>query len=123
MNETGLVEYLANITYYMQTYFPNVTVFPILGNHDTYPSFQVTLHPIVFATKIYGVKMYDYEYWLYEDAANIWSSFLADDMKETFISGGFYTTLLTTGLRIIALNTVLYCNSNNQVDPETNTGL
>ena len=67
--------------------------------------------------------MYDYEYWLYEDAANIWSSFLADDMKETFISGGFYTTLLTTGLRIIALNTVLYCNSNNQVDPETNTGL
>lgn len=41
MDNNGVIEYQNNITYLMTSYFPNTTVFPLLGNHDTHPSFQV----------------------------------------------------------------------------------
>ena len=63
--------------------------------------------------------MYDYEYWLYDGTAEIWSNYLDAEMQETFKSGGFYTTVITTGLRLVALNTVLYEHANNYVNEST----
>lgn len=66
--------------------------------------------------------MYDYEYWLFDDTAEVWSPFLTEDMQETFRVGGYYTAEISQGLRLVAINTPLYYTNNDQVDPNTDAG-
>lgn len=42
--------------------------------------------------------------WLYDHVAELWSDMLSPDALETVKSGGYYTTSVRPGLRIIALN-------------------
>eukprot|EP01105_Mastigella_eilhardi_P015156 TRINITY_DN3447_c0_g1_i2.p1 TRINITY_DN3447_c0_g1~~TRINITY_DN3447_c0_g1_i2.p1 ORF type:complete len:438 (-),score=132.06 TRINITY_DN3447_c0_g1_i2:32-1315(-) len=100
-DEDDVIRYQANVTFYLEKYFPRVKAYPLLGNHDTLPRFQ----------------MYDYEYWLYDRTADTWSEYLSTDMQATFRKGGYYTTLITTGLRVIALNTAVLYYHNNFVNP------
>ncbi|KAH3762334.1 sphingomyelin phosphodiesterase acid-like 3 [Pelomyxa schiedti] len=101
MDDNGVIQYQNNITYYFQKYFPGITIFPILGNHDSHPEFQ----------------MYDYEYWLYDETAVAWSPFLDSNMQATFKQGGYYTKLISTGFRLVALNTAMYFTENDYIDP------
>lgn len=104
-DENGVLEYIGNVSSWFTTYFPGTTVFPVLGNHDTYPEYQ----------------MYPYEYWLYDQTAEIWSDFLDSDMQSTFKLGGYYTHLISPGLRVVALNTALYYSYNTYVNPQVHT--
>lgn len=42
--------------------------------------------------------------WLYDHVAELWSEFLPQNAIETVRTGGYYTTLIRPGLRLIALN-------------------
>ena len=78
--------------------FPNTSVTPIIGNHDTFPINQLD------DNNISG--------WLYNSLGDIWSNWLSDDSIKTFKYGGFYTQLIKPGLRVITLNTNVYSKEN-----------
>lgn len=65
--------------------------------------------------------MWDYEYWLFDYTAEAWSPFLDSTMQATFVKGGYYTTIITPGLRLVAVNTALYYDKNLEVDPTIHT--
>eukprot|EP01105_Mastigella_eilhardi_P025495 TRINITY_DN6951_c0_g1_i1.p1 TRINITY_DN6951_c0_g1~~TRINITY_DN6951_c0_g1_i1.p1 ORF type:complete len:425 (-),score=105.24 TRINITY_DN6951_c0_g1_i1:65-1339(-) len=108
MDEDGVIAFQQNITYYMRKYFPDVPTFPLLGNHDSYPRFQ----------------MYATPYWLYERTAEAWSPLLSPyDAVDTFTAGGRYSAKVHDGLRIIGINTAVYYRENDYVNgSETDPG-
>ena len=62
--------------------------------------------------------------WLYQALADSWINTLGlpNDTRETILFGGFYTTLVRPGLRLISLNTNYYHHDNywlfiNSTDP------
>jgi len=76
-----------------------VPIFPVVGNHDTYPQHQLP------ATN----------YWAYDLYASLWKDFLSAEAVKTLKKGGYYTELIKPGLRIIVLNTVLYYTGNHKI--------
>ncbi|XP_011799843.1 PREDICTED: acid sphingomyelinase-like phosphodiesterase 3a isoform X2 [Colobus angolensis palliatus] len=91
----------------IQSLFPNLQVFPALGNHDYWPQDQL---PVV-TSKVYNA------------VANLWKPWLNEEAISTLRKGGFYSQKVTTNpnLRIISLNTNLYYGPNimtlNKTDP------
>lgn len=84
-----------------------VRVFPMLGNHDTFPFYQ-------FPEK--G------PFYIYEAAADAWKDFLQPASLATVRAGGYYTELVEPGLRIVVVNTAMYFCGNwmfpqRRVDP------
>nr|KAF6342109.1 sphingomyelin phosphodiesterase acid like 3A [Myotis myotis] len=77
-----------------QTLFPNLQVFPALGNHDYWPQDQLP----AFTSKVYSA------------VANLWKPWLDEEAIQTLKKGGFYSQKVSTNpnLRIISLNTNLY---------------
>jgi len=74
-----------------------VPIYPVIGNHDAYPQHQLPPK----------------DYWVYTKVAGLWEPFLPKDALETLGTSGYYTVKVTTGLRLIVLNTVLYYSANN----------
>ncbi|XP_045400244.1 acid sphingomyelinase-like phosphodiesterase 3a isoform X2 [Lemur catta] len=91
----------------IQRLFPNIKVFPALGNHDYWPQDQL---PVV-SSKVYNA------------VANLWKPWLDEEAVRTLRGGGFYSQKVGTNpnLRIISLNTNLYYGPNvmtlNKTDP------
>ncbi|XP_036172905.1 acid sphingomyelinase-like phosphodiesterase 3a isoform X1 [Myotis myotis] len=85
---------IANMTTTVQTLFPNLQVFPALGNHDYWPQDQLP----AFTSKVYSA------------VANLWKPWLDEEAIQTLKKGGFYSQKVSTNpnLRIISLNTNLY---------------
>ena len=79
-------------------YFPNTSVFPIIGNHDTFP---INQEP--------GLTQSD---WLYKNLSMRWKYWFSNDSLNTFNFGGFYTQRVKPGFRIIGLNTNVYPKEN-----------
>ena len=76
----------------LNKYFKNVKIFPVIGNHDTYPVDQLTIpNPDTFVTRTIG---------------KIWEKWLNIE------KGGYYTLLVKKGFRIVGLN-CLYHDKNN----------
>ncbi|KAM9959597.1 hypothetical protein ACTFIR_000680 [Dictyostelium discoideum] len=98
LNETLVLQSITNMTNLIKGYFPDIPIFPSIGNHDSYPQHQIGVGPN----------------WLFENVAQLWSPFLSNDSIETFKLGGYYTELVNEGFRIISLNTVFYYNENRQ---------
>ncbi|XP_023592938.1 acid sphingomyelinase-like phosphodiesterase 3a isoform X2 [Trichechus manatus latirostris] len=102
-----VINVIANMTTTVQSLFPNLQVFPALGNHDYWPQDQL---PVV-TSKVYNA------------VANLWKPWLNEEAISTLRKGGFYSQKVTTNssLRIISLNTNLYYSSNivtlNKTDP------
>ncbi|XP_040821251.1 acid sphingomyelinase-like phosphodiesterase 3a isoform X1 [Ochotona curzoniae] len=100
-----VINVIANMTITVQSLFPDLQVFPALGNHDYWPQDQLPI-----ATS----KVYD-------AVANLWGPWLEEEAILTLRKGGFYTQKATTNLRIISLNTNLYYSPNvvtlNKTDP------
>jgi len=94
-------EYNLNITRILvdmvYTNFPNISVFPALGNHESW-----------------GVDQYHLpEYiWLNNNFTILWSKFLDAAALQTVREGLYYSTLAQPGLRIIGLNTQFADSSN-----------
>ncbi|CAF1261330.1 unnamed protein product [Adineta ricciae] len=94
--------------------FPNRTVYAAVGNHEAAPC-NLFPTPIIKTDNIS---------WLYEALADSWiNTFgLPNNTRETILRGGFYTTVVRPGLRIISLNTNYYHHDNywlfiNSTDP------
>ncbi|XP_028702902.1 cyclic GMP-AMP phosphodiesterase SMPDL3A isoform X3 [Macaca fascicularis] len=102
-----VINVIANMTITIQSLFPNLQVFPALGNHDYWPQDQL---PVV-TSKVYNA------------VANLWKPWLDEEAISTLRKGGFYSQKVTTNpnLRIISLNTNLYYGPNimtlNKTDP------
>lgn len=79
--------------------WPNKPIYPCFGNHDTFPSDQLPPPP----------NEYSRRWFLNITQSWIDSGFAVNDPKilETARNGGYYTTLIKPGLRLVALNTVL----------------
>ncbi|XP_077972513.1 sphingomyelin phosphodiesterase-like [Styela clava] len=98
-------------------YFPGTPVYAALGNHAPSP---VNLYPPPQLSHLEGGDIS----WLYEAVANNWKNWLPEEALNTVKKGGFYTTTIRKGLRVVSLNNN-YCSDddwwllvgNNSVDP------
>ncbi|KZS07062.1 Uncharacterized protein APZ42_029601 [Daphnia magna] len=89
----------------VKKYFPDTPIYPTLGNHDAHP--VNTFAPPEITDQELGAE------WLYQDAARLWTKFgLPDEVSATVRHGGYYTTLVRPGLRMVSLNTN-YCYTFN----------
>jgi len=80
-----------------RVYFPNTPIYPALGNHEANP-IDCYSQP----------EMNDTDFsmdWLLGPVAEQWMSFLPNDTYNTIRLGGYYTTLIRPGFRMISLNT------------------
>jgi len=78
-------------------YGPDVRVFPMLGNHDSFPFYQFPEEG---------------PFYVYEAAAKAWKDFLQPSSLETVRKGGYYTELIEPGLRLVVVNTAMYFDAN-----------
>lgn len=86
----------------MFEYFPNVPIFPALGNHESFPAGNFA--PPWIHEPDYSI------YWLYTRLADQWRKWLPASSGHTVLHGGFYSILVRPGFRIISLNTN-YCHT------------
>ncbi|XP_002919734.2 acid sphingomyelinase-like phosphodiesterase 3a isoform X1 [Ailuropoda melanoleuca] len=102
-----VISVIANMTATIRSLFPNLRVFPALGNHDYWPQDQL---PVV-TSKVYNA------------VADLWKPWLDEEAIRTLRKGGFYSQKVSPNLnlRIISLNTNLYYPPNimtlNETDP------
>ncbi|XP_029984707.1 cyclic GMP-AMP phosphodiesterase SMPDL3A [Sphaeramia orbicularis] len=100
-----VIQVISNMTQTIRQHFPNLTVYPALGNHDYWPQDQLP------------TSTND----IYKAAARLWKPWLQADALLTLSQGGFYSQLVKPGLRLVSLNTILYYGPNkatvNMTDP------
>lgn len=87
-----VINVLSNATHTIREFFPNLPVYPAVGNHDYWPQDQMptTTNEI------------------YQAVAKLWSGWLKPEAITTLKEGGFYSQLVRPGLRLVSLNTILY---------------
>jgi len=107
-SKEAIVYNLQNITEAfgkLRTAFKNkVPIFPIIGNHDAFPQHQLPPH----------------EYWVYDTLSTLWAPFIGKEAAASLKKCGYYTLGIRKGLRLIALNTVLYYSANNMTSATAN---
>ncbi|XP_031332158.1 sphingomyelin phosphodiesterase-like isoform X2 [Photinus pyralis] len=82
----------------------NVPVYPILGNHEPNP--VDAFSPEIVTKSTVSTQ------WLLNVVAEEWAYWLGPDAKTTIRKGGYYSTVIRPGLRVIALNSNV-CFTNN----------
>ncbi|NXH18962.1 ASM3A phosphodiesterase, partial [Bucco capensis] len=97
-----VISIIGNMTSTIRSFFPDLQVFPALGNHDYWPQDQLP----VSTSEVYNA------------VADFWQPWLTEEAINTFRKGGFYTQLFeprdgSEPLRIISLNTNLYYSPNS----------
>lgn len=100
--------------------FPNVTFYPAVGNHEagTLSPFALdssSLRSVQAPCNLFPTPTVrsDNISWLYEAVADSWLQLgLPAETRETVERGGFYTTVVRPGLRVISLN-MNYCSAEN----------
>jgi len=80
--------------------FPNVTFFPVLGNHNGFPVNQ------------FNIDIAEDQEWLYYPLAATYSPWLNRASLETFEQGGFYIAPMNDNLNVIVLNTNFHNDEN-----------
>ncbi|XP_043929787.1 acid sphingomyelinase-like phosphodiesterase 3a [Protopterus annectens] len=98
-----VINVIRNMTLTIREFFPELQVFPALGNHDYWPQDQLP----VSTSEVYNA------------VADMWKCWLTDDALATLRKGGFYTqiwnsTVTQQVLRIVSLNTNLYYSPNKE---------
>jgi len=96
-------------------------VFPCLGNHEAHP---VNLY-VPYEVSQSNVSMNHSMKWLYDTVAdNYWSEWVnTTEAKATFKKGGYYSKMVTSTLKLVALNNNVAYRSNfwiayDPVDPD-----
>uniref|UniRef100_A0A3P9LA01 Acid sphingomyelinase-like phosphodiesterase n=1 Tax=Oryzias latipes TaxID=8090 RepID=A0A3P9LA01_ORYLA len=87
-----VIQVISNMTHTIREHFPNLTVYPALGNHDYWPQDQMPASTNA----------------IYKAAAELWKPWLQSEALLTLSEGGFYSQLVKPGLRLVSLNTILY---------------
>ncbi|KAK9736131.1 Calcineurin-like phosphoesterase [Popillia japonica] len=88
----------------MSEMFPNVPIFPALGNHESAP---VNSFPPPFVDSPETSIS-----WLYDEMDSQWRKWLPSSVSNTVRRGAFYSVLVRPGFRLISLN-MNYCNNKN----------
>ncbi|XP_056283495.1 acid sphingomyelinase-like phosphodiesterase 3a [Pseudoliparis swirei] len=105
LSTDSVIRLISNMTRTIRDHFPNLTVYPALGNHDYWPQDQMPAS----ANAVYAA------------VARLWRPWLRPAALLTLSRGGFYSQLARPGLRVLSLNTVLYYGpdhaTHNQTDP------
>ncbi|XP_065819979.1 acid sphingomyelinase-like phosphodiesterase 3a [Labrus bergylta] len=100
-----VIQVISNMTMTVRQHFPNLTVYPALGNHDYWPQDQMPASTNA----------------IYKAAAQLWKPWLQPEALLTLSQGGFYSQLAKPGLRVLSLNTILYYGpdkaTKNMTDP------
>ncbi|XP_029452265.1 acid sphingomyelinase-like phosphodiesterase 3a isoform X2 [Rhinatrema bivittatum] len=96
-----VINIIGNMTSTILNNFPDIKVFPALGNHDYWPQDQLPMS----ANEIYSA------------VAQFWKPWLTEEAISTLKKGGFYSQIYKSNatqqqLRIISLNTNLYYSPN-----------
>ncbi|CAK8680915.1 unnamed protein product [Clavelina lepadiformis] len=99
------LDLIFKVTSLLLKYFPETRIFPAVGNHDSFPSNN-------FPPKEVKVEPEFEVGWLYDGLVKAWSNWLPEDALQTVRSGGYYTTLVQPGFRIVSLNTN-FCYTDN----------
>nr|XP_023023027.1 sphingomyelin phosphodiesterase-like [Leptinotarsa decemlineata] len=98
----GNLEIIKETVQQMFNYFPNVPIFPAIGNHESVPAGNFA--PPWMNTDDHSAN------WLYQTMADQWRRWLPSSTGNTVLHGGFYSVLLRPGFRLISLNTN-YCHT------------
>lgn len=100
-----VIQVISNMTQTIRQHFPNLTVYPALGNHDYWPQDQMPSSTNA----------------IYKAVAQLWEPWLQPEALLTLSQGGFYSQLAKPGLRVVSLNTILYYGpdqaTKNMTDP------
>ncbi|XP_061757143.1 acid sphingomyelinase-like phosphodiesterase 3a [Nerophis ophidion] len=91
-----VIQVMSNMTQTIRQHFPNITVYPAVGNHDYWPQDQMP------------TSTND----IYKAAARLWKPWLQTDALQTLREGGFYSQLVYPGLRVVSVNSILYYGPN-----------
>eukprot|EP01027_Heterolobosea_sp_BB2_P010741 GEZU01015729.1.p1 GENE.GEZU01015729.1~~GEZU01015729.1.p1 ORF type:complete len:348 (-),score=78.46 GEZU01015729.1:213-1256(-) len=98
-NSNWTLEVTGQLVPLIKKYYPTQQIFPVIGNNDLYPDYYLQ----------WGEEG---EPWL-QSIFNLWEPLLAsceniDDIRSTFLKGGYYQTRVMPGLRVIALNSLYW---------------
>eukprot|EP00026_Physarum_polycephalum_P007116 Phypoly_transcript_07170.p1 GENE.Phypoly_transcript_07170~~Phypoly_transcript_07170.p1 ORF type:complete len:517 (+),score=63.80 Phypoly_transcript_07170:107-1657(+) len=93
-----VLEGCTNVVNQLKSAFQGIPVFPALGNHDNFLSDQLPPSPAA-------------KPWLSE-MADLWSGWLPEDALATVRYGGYYSTLIKPGFRVLSFNSI-YCDKVN----------
>ncbi|KAK9876806.1 hypothetical protein WA026_015044 [Henosepilachna vigintioctopunctata] len=88
----------------MYATFPNVPIFPALGNHESAP--VNSFPPPFISTPNISIA------WLYDELDAQWRKWLPASVSNTVRRGAFYSVLVRPGFRLISLN-MNNCNNKN----------
>ncbi|KAK7063316.1 Sphingomyelin phosphodiesterase [Halocaridina rubra] len=88
----------------VRAFFPNIPIFPVIGNHEANPLDQFPNPEDCPAELTNG--------WLYEEITAQWSRVVPGLENGTVLYGGYYSVLLKPGFRIISLNSMFGYSSN-----------
>ncbi|CAB4066404.1 SMPD1 [Lepeophtheirus salmonis] len=103
-SRTANLDYSNTVFEAMRKVFPNQRIFPIIGNHETFPVNNFPPH---------NLQNPQFEpSWLYNGIANLTSEWLTKESLITFKKFGHYSELLESGLRVIAINSNVCFNLN-----------
>ncbi|XP_044728677.1 sphingomyelin phosphodiesterase 1-like [Chrysoperla carnea] len=91
----GVKSIIGQITDDFTQHFPDVPIYPILGNHDTQPVNQFA------PSEVYGEFN---STWLFEYVAKDWKKLLPESALNTLRQYGFYAVHHSKRLKIISLN-------------------
>ncbi|KAK6188125.1 hypothetical protein SNE40_004376 [Patella caerulea] len=94
LDRTEVFKIIGNVTRKLAEVFPNISIFPVLGNHDPYPANQMPPG----SDGYYGGILKN----------SHWENILDSDQQTQFNNGGYYSSYIQSNLRLLALNTNLY---------------
>lgn len=78
--------------------FANVSIYPILGNHEPHPTNFYSSDKIGTGNVDVSTK------WIFDFVSDYWMKWLPSSTLQTIKKGGYYTVLVRPGFRIIGLN-------------------
>ncbi|KAI7691032.1 Sphingomyelin phosphodiesterase [Sarcoptes scabiei] len=96
-SQQTVLEHNTMITKLMKEVFADVKVFPALGNHEAHP---INMFP---PREVWCKSDFSIE-WLYKAAAELWSPWLTEENKKTLRKGGYYSTYIHPGWKVIVMN-------------------
>ncbi|XP_072029445.1 sphingomyelin phosphodiesterase-like [Amphiura filiformis] len=105
-SRTDQLDILREVADFFVRYLPGIKVYFAVGNHESAP---VNSFPPPYVTGKNSIS------WLYSVMAETWidkTNWLPKDTRSTIMQGGFYTTVIHPGLRVVSLN-MNFCNDQN----------
>ncbi|XP_072512687.1 cyclic GMP-AMP phosphodiesterase SMPDL3A [Salminus brasiliensis] len=106
LSTEAVISVMSNMTHTIRQFFPQLPVYPALGNHDYWPQDQ-------FPAKTNAI---------FEAVAKLWAPWLGSEALATVREGGFYSQLIKPGLRLVSLNTNFYYSPNKATENLTDPG-